>query len=97
MLARLAAARGAKDVLLTISLDVTLEDMVSEILAVRDALGGIRLVFHPYPEPLFGAVGGRGVDGALEGSFQGLLVCAGLIRGHARLGAESLSNVIVVE
>ena len=63
MLARLAAARGAKDVLLTISLDVALEDMVSEILGVRDALGGIRLIFHPYPDPPFGAVGGRGDDG----------------------------------
>ena len=51
--------------LLTVSLDVTRDEMVREVLAMRDAVAGIRLLFHPYPEPLFGKVGGRGVDGVL--------------------------------
>ena len=51
--------------LLVVSLDATLREVVEEVLNARDFVAGVRLLFHPYPRPLFGAAGGRGVDGVL--------------------------------
>ena len=65
VLANLRAARGVGNVLLVVSLDAATEDMVSRVLAAREYVGGLRLLFHPYPSRPLGPVGGRGADGVL--------------------------------
>ena len=65
VLANLRSARGVEHVLLVVSLDATRQEMVDEVLRAAEFVAGVRLLLHPYPEPLFGAVGGRGADGVL--------------------------------